>query len=129
VITVQRLKKKDPQAAMEVFFRWATAHNDGSGSSFDRLDPDTQAELKSRAAAVFADMDAGDGSKLVTKDALAKLPNVTIAIGERSDRWFTRNSTALSRRIEGAKVEAVENSAHAMTLDNPKRVAEIIRSG
>ena len=129
VVKVQRLRKRDPQAAMEVFFRWATAHNDGSGSSFDRMDPDTQAELKTRGDAVFADMDAGDGTKQIKKDALAKLPNVTLAQGERSDRWFTKNGAALSRRIDSVNVVTVEDSAHAMTLDNPKRVAEIIRSG
>jgi len=129
VMTVQRLKKKDPQAAVEVFFRWATAHSDGSGSTFDRMDPETQAEMKSRDAAVFADMDAGDGGKQLKKDALTKLQNVTIAAGEHSDRWFAKNADALSRRIDGAKLVTVEGSGHAMTLDNPKRVAEIIRSG
>jgi pimeloyl-ACP methyl ester carboxylesterase len=127
VIKVQRLKKKDPRAAAEIFYRWATAYNDGSGCAFDRMAPEDRAALTDRYAAVFADMDAGDGSKELKKDQLARIPNPTIALGAKSDRWFTKNGSALSRRIPGASVVTVDDSAHAMTLDNPGRVAEIIR--
>jgi pimeloyl-ACP methyl ester carboxylesterase len=129
VMQVQRLKKRDPEAAVELFCRWATTYCDNpNDSAFDHMSPEDQAAMKSRHAAVFADMDAGDGSKQLDRAQLAGVKGATIAVSERTDRWFAKNSSALARRLPGAKVVTVEGAGHAAALDNPTRVTEIIRS-
>jgi pimeloyl-ACP methyl ester carboxylesterase len=128
VLKVQRLRKRDPEAAVEVFFRWATAYSDGSGSAFERMAPADQAVMRSRHQAVFADMDAGDGSKEIKRSDLDTIQNATIALGELSDSWFSKNVRALGTRLPNATVLTVERSGHAVSLDNPRRVAEIVRA-
>ena len=128
VMKVQRLKKKDPEAAVELFCRWATTYDGTSDSAYDHMSPEAQAAMRSRHAAVFADMDAGDGSKQLSKDELGSLTNTTIAVSDKTDRWFAKSSAALAKRIPTATVVSVENAGHAAALDNPKRVAEIIRT-
>ena len=127
-VSVQRQRKSDPEAAAETFFRWATAAKDGSGSTFDRMSAEDQAEMRSRHRAVFADTDAGDGSEQIQTADIKALRNTTIGLGELSDPWFSKNARALARRLPDARLEVIEGSAHAVMLDNPGRVAEIIRS-
>ncbi|MFL5823234.1 MAG: alpha/beta fold hydrolase [Solirubrobacteraceae bacterium] len=127
VLKVQRLRKRDPESAVEVFYRWATSYSDGSGSAFDHMSSEDQAAMKARHPGVFADMDAGDGSsEIKSVDGVA---GATVAVGELTDSWFAKNSRALARRLPDAKLETVERAGHAVQLDNPHRVAEIIRSG
>lgn len=124
----QRQRRSDPEAAAELFFRWATSYSDGSGSAFDRMSAEDRHEMRARHQAVFADTDAGDGSKQIKRADLKRLKNVTIAQGELSDSWFAKNARALGRQLPDAKLVIVKASGHAMMLDNPLRVAEIIRS-
>jgi pimeloyl-ACP methyl ester carboxylesterase len=84
--------------------------------------------MRSRHQAVFADMDAGDGSKEIKRSDLATIQNAIIALGELSDPWFSKNVRALGTRLPNASLVTVERSGHAVSLDNPGRAAEIIRA-
>jgi pimeloyl-ACP methyl ester carboxylesterase len=125
---VQRLKRRDPEQAIDVFCRWATSYNDGPGSAWDSLDSERRAALTSGHAAVFADMQAGDGTKQLPRAGLRDLEGVTIAIGSRSDAWFAKTSNALAKTIRTAQVVTIDGAGHAAALDQPARVAATVRT-
>lgn len=129
-LQVRRWFLPDEQAIIPLF-RFVFEHDDG-GNPWE--DPDFPEQLRygilATAPAAYADL-AGSayGLRSVPPEVLAGLDlPVALVVGERTRPVFRRIIDTLEELIPGATAVEVPEAGHVMTYDNPKGVADAIRS-
>jgi pimeloyl-ACP methyl ester carboxylesterase len=116
------------QRGAEIFIRWAVSYSTG-GSAWDRDDylEEWRRGMRSNAAALFADLAAGDGSH-IPRDQLQTIRcPVTLVVGELSPSWFHRTARALRRDLPEHRFEVIQGAGHALTFDKPSEFVRVAR--
>ena len=118
---VRRLR--GPRAAVGIWFGYATARSDGSGSVWadPAMPEERRARLLGAAEGVAADFGSGDGQKEVPAERLAGIDRpVTIIEASLSVPFIRRSIERLKGLMPQASVVTIEGAGHILAYDRPE---------
>ncbi len=126
--TVVKLAR-DQRAATDLAYRWTFAYRGEDRNSWEVMPSEWREDVLSHAKAVAAEQDLEVSLRYPSRDDLRRLDlPVTIVIGERSQPYFHRIARRLSRILPNARTHSVSGASHAVHIDAPAAVADLILS-
>jgi 3-oxoadipate enol-lactonase len=117
-------------AATDVAYRWTFACRGLGRNSWEEMPDDWREGVLSRAHAVAAEQSHEVTLRYPTRAALGRLDlPVTIVIGELSQPYFHRIARRLERLLPHAELRSIAGASHAVHLDAPGQLAELLVGG
>jgi pimeloyl-ACP methyl ester carboxylesterase len=121
-----KLRRGQP-AATELAYRWTFSYRGLHRNAWEEMRESWRKGVLAYADAVAAEQDHETSLRYPTRDDLEGLQiPVTIVIGGRSQRYFHRIARHLDRLLPQAEVRSIDGASHAVHLDEPGRVAELL---
>lgn len=114
-----------PEDGVLVFYRWATGYTDG-GNQYDDFPAEWRSTALGHARSVrrelFQLLVPGPSSRAVRAISVP----TTVIIGGRGRAVFRRTARAVARRIPGAEIATLPDSAHILNTDDPEGFAAAV---
>src|SRR5918995_2178211 len=111
-----RLIKRDPEAAIDLLYRWVFSYSTG-GSAYDRWPEQWRLELRRNSAAINKEFGQEAGLYPARSRVAAISVPITCVIGELSS--YRRPSTYLATIHPAVRTCEVAGASHAIHLDDP----------
>lgn len=125
-IQVERRRQGDVAAARS-FLRYASTRSTGA-STYDELPAPLRAALDADAAGTLAELDAGTGEQIHSRDAAGINAPVLLLEGALSQRVFRKASARIAAQLPQAHAQVIPGAGHMMQLDAPADVDQAIAS-
>jgi pimeloyl-ACP methyl ester carboxylesterase len=115
------------RAATDLAYRWTFAYRRLGRSAWEEMPEAWRERVLARAGAVAAEQPHEVTTRYPSSGQLRGLDlPVVIAVGERSQRYFHRIARRLEQLLPNACVRSVAGACHAVHLDSPEAVAELV---
>jgi pimeloyl-ACP methyl ester carboxylesterase len=115
------------RAATDLAYRWTFAYRGLGGNAWDQMPDEWREGVLAHADAVAAEQDEEVSLRYPSSAQLRELDlPVAIAIGELSQRYFHRIARHLERLLPQATPHTIPGASHAVHLDAPEPVAELL---
>jgi pimeloyl-ACP methyl ester carboxylesterase len=115
------------RAATDLAYRWTFAYRGLGRSAWEDMPEEWRETVLAHADAVAAEQPHEVTTRYPSSEQLRGLDlPVVIAVGERSQPYFHRIARRLERLLPNARVRSVAGACHAVHLDSPDAVAELV---
>ena len=115
------------RAATDLAYRWTFAYRGLGRNSWEQMPEDWREGVLSHADAMAAEQPHEVTLRYPSRADLARLDlPVTIVVGELSQAYFHRIAKRLRRLLPHAEVFSVLGASHAVHLDSPSEVTELV---
>jgi 3-oxoadipate enol-lactonase len=115
------------RAATDLTYRWTFAYRGRGRNAWEEMPSEWRGEVLAWAPAVAAEQDQETTLRYPPASALRALDlPVAIALGELSQPYFHRIARHLERLLPRARVHSVAEASHAVHLDAPEAVADLL---
>jgi pimeloyl-ACP methyl ester carboxylesterase len=115
------------RAATDLAYRWTFTYRGLNRNAWDEMPEDWRDGVLSRADAVAAEQDEEVSIRYPSRAQLKALNlPVSTVIGERSQPYFRRIARHLQRLLPNARLSSIPGASHAVHLDAPGEVAELL---
>ena len=121
-------RRRGPAAAVDVFMDYTCGFRDGESLWAD-YPADRKDVLRANAASLLVELRAAGRDRHINRRALSSLKvPVTIAYGERSQRFFESCAKGAAKLMPDATLTTIPEANHALAASAPDATAELIRS-
>lgn len=123
--TVGHWLLRRPERAAVFFYRWATRYVDG-GNQFDAYPEEWQATARAHARSTLRELMQLLVPRPASRAVRSVVAPTTVLVGGRGRPVFRRTARAVAKRIPGAHLARLPQSAHILNTDDPEGFAAAV---
>ena len=127
LVTTQLLRRlRGERRALEYYMPWVASYSTG-GTAWDKSPAERREKLLGNGPGVFADYGSGGGEH-IDESRLAQIAvPVTIVDAKLSPAFLAKSKARLRKLLPQARYVTIEDSGHAIGVDAPTELMELLR--